>query len=102
MHDPSRHTTSRVGAALAAGALALFLVVPFILPFNTLPLPTFYQEWTALLLGCAVFIVAAWLRRTGPWGMPRTVFLPLGICLLLLIQGVTGQWNYWQQGMTAA
>ncbi len=102
MHDPSRHTTSCVGAALAAGALALFLVVPFILPFNTLPLPTFYQEWTALLLGCAVFIVAAWLQRTGPWGIPRTVFLPLGICLLLLIQGVTGQWNYWQQGMTAA
>ena len=62
MHAPSRDTTSRVGAALATGALALFLAVPFILPFGTMPLLTFYREWTALLLGCAVFIVAAWLQ----------------------------------------
>ncbi len=102
MHDPSAHTTSRVGAALAAGALALFLVVPFVLPFNTLPLPTFYQEWAAFLLGCAVFIVAAWSQRTRSWGIPRTVFLPLGICVLLLIQGGMGHWSYWQQGVMAA
>ncbi len=102
MHEPSGHTTSRVGATLATGVLALFLVVPFILPFNTSPLPTFYQEWTAILLGCAVFIVAAWLQRTSVWAIPRIVWLPIGICALLFIQGGMGDWGYWQQGVTAA
>ena len=102
MNDPSGHATSRAGVAMAAGALASFLVVPFVLPFNTSPLPTFYQEWAAFLLGCAVFIVAAWLQRARPWGIPRTVFLPLGICALLFIQGGMGHWGYWQQGVTAA
>lgn len=101
MLDPSGNTPSRVGATLASGALALFLVVPFILPFNTSPLPTFYQEWTAILLGCAVFIVAAWQQRASVWAIPRIVWLPVGICALLLIQGGMGRWGYWQQGVTA-
>jgi hypothetical protein len=37
---------------LAVACLVLVMVVPLVLPLNTLPVITFYQEWLALALVC--------------------------------------------------
>lgn len=84
----------------AATGIALFLVVPFLVPFSTLPVLSFYQEWLAFALGCAVFIASAWLQRSNGIEVPRTFFLPVGICILLLIQALLGRLGYWQQSAT--
>ncbi|UCH48399.1 MAG: O-antigen ligase C-terminal domain-containing protein [Betaproteobacteria bacterium] len=85
-----------------AVCLGLMLVVPFVLPFNTLPVITFYQEWAAFALGCALLLAVVWQLRTDSIAVPRTVFLPAGICLLLLVQALMGSLGYWQVGATGA
>jgi O-antigen ligase len=88
--------------SVAAMCVALLLSAPFLLPVNGLPVHTFYQEWTAIALGCAAFL--AILLAQGKTGVevPRMVLLPLGILLLLLVQMAQGRLIYWQQGAVAA
>jgi O-antigen ligase len=89
-------------AAVAAVCTALSLVAPFVVPADGLPVPTFYQEWTAVALGSAAFL--AILLASGKTGVevPRSVLLPLGILLLLLFQMAQGRLIYWQQGAIGA
>ena len=88
--------------APAAVCLVLMLSVPFVLPFNTLPVITFYQEWAAFVLGCALILAVVWQQLDKGIPVPRTVFLPAGFCLLLLVQVLMGRLGYWQVGATAA
>jgi O-antigen ligase len=87
---------------VAAAAVALLLSVPFVLPVNGFPVPTFYQEWVVMALGCTAFL--AILVGQGKTGVdvPRMVLLPLGILVLLLIQMAQGRLMYWQQGAVGA
>ena len=88
--------------SVAAVCTALLLVAPFVIPVDGLPVPTFYQEWTAVALGSAAFM--AILLAQGKTGIevPRTVLLPIGILLLLLVQMTQGRLIYWQQGAIGA
>jgi O-antigen ligase len=88
--------------AVAAVCLGLMLVVPFVLPFNTLPVLTFYQEWLAFALGCMLLVAVVWQQRGDGIAVARSVFLPAGICLLLLVQALMGWLAYWQVGATGA
>jgi len=87
---------------VAAAAIALLLRAPFVMPVNGLPVPTFYQEWAAIALGCTAFLaILIGQRKTGV-DVPRMVLLPLGILVLLLIQMPQGRLFYWQQGAVGA
>jgi O-antigen ligase len=83
---------------MSVTCLALLLVLPFVLPFNTLPVTTFYQEWVAFALGSIVFVAGLWWQRGEAIVIPRTVILPAGLCVLLLAQALMGRLGYWQVG----
>jgi O-antigen ligase len=87
---------------VAAASLALSLAVPFVLPFNSLPVTTFYQEWVAMGLGCVTCIAAVWSKRGETLVVPRSIVLPAGLCLLLLIQALSGKLDCWQVGLLGA
>ncbi len=102
MSDLSRRVRAQPLLLVAVICTALMLVVPFVLSLSSLPVTTFYQEWAAFALGCALFVAIAWQQRHHGIAVPRTVVLPLGICLLLLVQALMGRLGYWQVGATAA
>lgn len=87
---------------VAAASLALSLAMPFVLPFNSLPVTTFYQEWVAMGLGCVTFIAIAWSTRGETLAVPRSIVLPAGLCLLLLIQALSEKLACWQVGVLGA
>ena len=99
MSDLLHRMRAQPPTTVAALALGLMLIVPFALPFNTLPVLTFYQEWTAFALGCALLMVVVWQQRLIGIAVPRTVFLPAGMCLLLMVQALVMPLNYWQVGV---
>jgi O-antigen ligase len=88
--------------SVAAVCVALLLAVPFVFPANGLPVSTFYQEWTAVALGSAAFMALLCAQVKTGIEVPRTVMLPLGILVLLLIQMAQGKLIYWQQGAIGA
>ena len=70
------------------GAIALMLTLPFLLPHHNNPIPTFFQEWAAAILGLTAL---TWLLRDGektPLELPEVALLPVGLLLLAVLQGV--------------
>ena len=102
MSDLLHRIRTQLPTTVVASSLGLMLIVPFALPFNTLPVLTFYQEWSAFALGCALLLAVVWQQRAEGVAVPRTVFLPAGICLLLMVQALLMPLNYWQIGVTGA
>ena len=88
--------------SVVAVCTALLLVAPFIIRVDGLPVPTFYQEWTAIALGCTAFLALLLAQAKTGIEVPRAGLLPLGILVLLLIQMVQGKLIYWQQGAIGA
>ena len=73
--------------------------MPFVLPLHALPVTTFYQDWMAIALGCITFIAGIWPKQGESLAIPRSVVLPAGLCLSLLIQALFGRLEYWQVGV---
>ena len=69
---------------MALLALFGFGLLPFLVPFRTQPIPSFYAEWLALALG--LLALPALAGRTS-LVLPRIVVLPAGMIVLLLLQG---------------
>jgi O-antigen ligase len=92
--------SARVGwVRLSAGATALMLIAPFLLPVHRYPVQSFYQEWLAMALGSTAFIALGAASRQQRIEAPRVVLLPLGLCVLLVIQIAAGRLAYWQEGV---
>lgn len=68
---------------LAIAALSGLCLVPFLVPLRTLPIPSFYAEWLALLAG--LLALPALMGRSG-LAIPRVALLPAGLVVLLLWQ----------------
>jgi len=83
---------------LAAGAVALQFAIPFVLHPGGFPLQSFYQEWTAFALGSVAFLALLAAQRDRELAVPRSIFLPIGICVIVLAQLIMGRLGYWQQG----
>ncbi len=81
---------------------ALLCVVPFLQPFHTAPLTSFYTEALAIGLGLGVLTVlldrGAWENTEVPW----ITLLPFGLALLLLVHGVLGWSPYFGQALMGA
>lgn len=86
---------------LLVACMVLFLTLPFVLPFNTLPVPSFYREWVAFVLGCALLLPVLAVTKDEFLRLPRAVVLPLGMGGLILIHALLGRVAYWQQSVIA-
>ncbi len=71
------------------GAVSLWLVafLPFMNPLHTKPIPSFYSEWLAavlgiVLIGCRVLA----MRPPEVLRIPAVTLLPLGLAAVILIQ----------------
>lgn len=75
----------------------LMWVLPFLNYYHAYPLTTFYQEWSAAMLGLAAML----LLLTGDYWrkaeIPRIVLLPVALMLLVVVQFALGQVVYFGQ-----
>ena len=68
---------------LAVLGLSTCFLLPFLVPVHTQPIPSFYAEWLALVLGlCGLPVLTG---RSG-LHLPRVALLPLCIAAFLLLQ----------------
>ena len=77
--------------------VGLMWVLPFLYYHHAYPLTTFYQEWSAVVLGlCAMPLLVtkrSWLQPK----IPLIVLLPIGLLLLGMLQFVLGRVSYFDQ-----
>lgn len=71
---------------------------PFLLPFHTQPIPSFWNEWWAGALGLAAG-VAILATIPGPWVLPRLLGIPAAMLLVLLVQLWFGRLAFPQVGL---
>ena len=76
---------------ISLAALSLMLIVPFVNPHHYHPIPSFYQEWSAVAL--SLLALSLLLRREilEHLEVPAIALLPLGLGALLLAQFATGR-----------
>jgi O-antigen ligase len=80
-------------------AVGCMWVLPFLLPFKALPVPSFWAEAAAAGLGLVALTVwAPWARSLA---FPRVAWLPLGFVALLVLQLSLGRVAYYQQAILA-
>ncbi|MRR09557.1 hypothetical protein EG831_05700 [bacterium] len=78
---------SSLSERLAQATICLLASLPFLLPWHTMPIGSFHQEWLAAVLG--IVVVALALGGTRPLVcLPRVAALPL-----LLLGAVLVQWQ---------
>jgi len=77
--------------------VGLMWVLPFLYYHHAYPLTTFYQEWSAAVLGlCAMPLLLTkryWLQPQ----LPLIVLLPIGLLLVGMMQFVLGKVSYFDQ-----
>lgn len=72
-------------------------VLPFLYSKHTFPIPTFYQEWGAALIGlCAMFLL---VTRWQQPAIPRIAVLPLGLVFVAWVQFALGRVAYLDQAL---
>ncbi|MFI4982806.1 MAG: O-antigen ligase family protein, partial [Nevskiales bacterium] len=98
-----RQGSSRLMDGVAAALLAAMLVIPFLHPVHYRPIPSFWHEWWAVMLGIGLF--AAVLARPAAWSplrIPGVAMIPLSMIVLILIQYFVGRIYFPQQGLLFA
>ncbi|QFS37887.1 PglL family O-oligosaccharyltransferase [Burkholderia cepacia] len=81
---------STFSRSLPLVALAVALIVPYAITNHTYPIPTFYSEFSALVLYLLVGVSVVLLARTGrpaePFAAPAAFVAPLGFAMVLIAQ----------------
>ncbi|AKL99301.1 PglL family O-oligosaccharyltransferase [Burkholderia pyrrocinia] len=81
---------STFSRSLSLVALAVALIVPYAITNHTYPIPTFYSEFSALVLYLLVGLSVVLLARTGraaePFAAPAAFVVPLGFAVVLIAQ----------------
>src|SRR5512140_3586166 len=86
-------------AYLSLALCGVMWVLPFLNYYHQYPLTTFYQEWSAAVLGLAAMLL---LLTRGYWQaaeIPRIVLLPIAMMLLVVIQYALGKTAYLGQAL---
>ncbi|AOJ25736.1 PglL family O-oligosaccharyltransferase [Burkholderia seminalis] len=81
---------STFSRSLSLVALAVALIVPYAITNHTYPIPTFYSEFSALVLYLLVGLSVVLLTRTDrpaePFAAPAAFVVPLGFAAVLIAQ----------------
>lgn len=81
---------STFSRSLSLVALAVALIVPYAITNHTYPIPTFYSEFSALVLyllvGLSVVLLARTERPAEPFAAPAAFVVPLGFAAVLIAQ----------------
>lgn len=81
------------------GFIGLMCVLPFLAPYHRLPIPSFYGELTAFVLGmlamCALWRKEVW----ADFQLPHITLLPFGIVCIILLQMALGMITYPQMAL---
>ncbi|MFZ4536065.1 Wzy polymerase domain-containing protein [Propionivibrio sp.] len=80
-------------------ALCLMLIVPFLNPHHYNPIPTFYQEWSAVAFSLLALTLLLRREILNQLEVPAIALLPLGIGALLLAQFATGSVEFLSQAL---
>lgn len=98
MHNSSRSIRTKAASASLI-LVGLITVIPFLLPYHTLPLTAFYSEWAAFALGIAACFPLLsrnfWLRLEIP---PSAIWL-FGMVLLIALQALVVNHVYVTQAL---
>jgi O-antigen ligase len=97
LNKPAPDTAARIALCL----LGLMLVLPFLQPRHFLPLPLFYSEWLAGVLGLMAFFLFLLPRYARDVEVPWVVLTPLALCGVLLLHLVLLKAAYPQQILLA-
>ncbi len=84
-------------ALLPGSAIIAAFTLPLLVSKHTLPLATFYGEWTAGVLGVALVRLLAFRRSARHPQAPWIVLLPLWLILTTIIQFAAGMAGYHRQ-----
>ncbi len=68
--------------------------LPLVLPFHTLPIPSFQSEWLAMVLGCLGLMAIAQRRDGLLFWMPGVATAPLALIAVALVQWAMGMFAY--------
>lgn len=94
------HRSRPFGEAWTTAIWGLMVSLPFLLPFHTLPIPSFHSEWLALALGClGLASIALQSHRHQLW-MPGIAAAPLGLIAVVLLQWAMGMVTYGETAFT--
>lgn len=88
-------------AHFSLAAIGLMWTLPFLQPYHHFPLPSFYGEWLALMMG---LLALTFLARAAFWraaALPAVVIPLLGFVAVLLVQHAMGQVAYGGQVLAA-
>ena len=89
-------------AHISLAFAGLMWVLPFLYYHHALPLPAFYQEWGAAMLGLCAMPLLVTQRFWQQPKIPRIVLLPAGLTLLVLVQFALGRVAYFDQALLFA
>ena len=98
--DTTRYTKGVVYLNLTL--LGLTIALPFLYPFHTLPLPSFYNEWLAIALGlgaCIVFLTALFWEKLS---IPRSALHLLWLTGWVVFQSLIVEHVYAAQALLPA
>lgn len=92
--------------SVSLGLLALMVSGPFLFPFHTEPIPSFWGEWLAGAFGlaAAIFGLFAYRSRSLPGSLPLSPLLviPAVLLVVLLLQFAIGRLIFPQFGLLYA
>lgn len=72
-------------------------VLPFLHYHHAYPLTTFYQEWSAAVLGLSAMVLLVTQRFWQQPEIPRVILLPIGLMLVAMVQFALGKIAYLDQ-----
>lgn len=86
---------------VSLGLLALMVSGPFLLPFHTEPIPSFWNEWWAGVLGLAAAVAGLFTGRDR-LRLSLLLFIPVLLLATLLLQFAFGRLAFPQLGLLYA
>ncbi len=93
--------TQKLPEQASLGLVTLMWVLPFLIPHHQLPIPSFYGELTAFVLGMLAML-ALWRKEVWQdFQLPRIVLLPFGLICILLLQMALGMVVFPQMALIA-
>lgn len=98
---------ARIGSFLLSANTSLHVIglmafLPFIVIWHRLPIPSFYGEWLAAVLGLVALLPLLKRESWQPLELPQVSLIFPGLIAIVLIQWMLGMLHSWQYALLAA